>query len=194
MGLLDRLFGKKQLQLVEVVELTSAEVSTNCIAQVRAIIRQNILSTLGSNPDEFNKEAWNIVLELMALSLHLADRIAFNAVGPEKRSRFMDALLGSVSSNLGQSILTDTSSETRQRFQRHFLTLYDERIGSYAPLQVSSDGEASVKGTLFWEAAKGVANIYFPNDEAAATLILSVTFGLCMEGVKDLGARLAAVQ
>jgi hypothetical protein len=98
MGLLDRFFGKKQphlaekqLQLAEVVELTSLAVMANCTTQVRAIIHQNtMLPTLGSNPDEFNKDAWDIVLELIAFSLHLADRIAFNAVGPEKRSLFMD--------------------------------------------------------------------------------------------------------
>jgi hypothetical protein len=201
MGLLDRFFGKKQphlaekqLQLAEVVELTSLAVMANCTTQVRAIIHQNtMLPTLGSNPDEFNKDAWDIVLELIAFSLHLADRIAFNAVGPEKRSLFMDALLGSTSFHLTQSILTDTSSEARQRFQTGFLTLYGERTGFYAPLQIPSDGEAPVKGTLFWEAAKGVANAYFPNDVAAATLILSIRFGACVDGLKDLSARLAAV-
>lgn len=194
MGVLDRLFGKKQFQLVEVVEFTSMEIFTNSVAQVRAIIRQNAIPTLGSDPDELNKEAWNIVLELMAFSLHLADRIAFNAVGPEKRSQFMDALIDSASSNLVQSILTDTSSEARQHFRRRFLTLYGERSGFYAPLQLPSGGEARLKGTLFWEAAKGVANAYFPDDAVSATLTLSINFGLCVEGLKNLRTRLAGVR
>jgi hypothetical protein len=194
MRLFDHLFGKKQFDLVEVVELTSVEIFANSAAQVRAIVRENDLPTLGSNPDELNKEAWDIILELVAFSLHLADRIAFNAVGPQKRSRFMDALIGSVSSNLAQSILTDTSSEARQRFQRGFLALHQERTNFYSPLQVPAGGETPVKGTLFWEAAKGVANAYFPGDTASATLILSISFGQCVEGVGELSARLAGVR
>lgn len=68
MGLLNRLFGKKQFQLVEVVELTSLEIFANAVAQVRAIIQQNALPALGSNPDEFKKEAWNIIFELVIFS------------------------------------------------------------------------------------------------------------------------------
>jgi hypothetical protein len=192
MGLLDRFFGKKQLQLVEVVELTSVELMAHCVGQVRAIIRENTFPTLGSNPDEFNTEAWYIVLELMAFSLHLADRIAFNVVGPEKRSRFMDALLISVSFNLAQSIPTDTSSEARQRFQGQFVTLYNDRTGLYAPLRLHDGEGGPLAGTLFWEAAKVVADEHFPND-VSARLGLSINFGLCVEGVKDLSARLVAV-
>jgi hypothetical protein len=193
-GTVDRLSGEKQFLLLELVELTSIDIFTNSVAQVRAIIRQNVMPTLGSDADDLNKEAWDIILELMAFSLHLADRIAFNAVGPEKRSRFMDALVGSVSSNLVQSLLTDTSSEARQRFERRFLALYEERSVLYAPLQLPSGGEAPLKGTLFWEAAKGVANAHFPSDTASATLILSISFGQCVGGVDDLSARLAGVR
>lgn len=194
MGLFDRLFGKKQFDLVEIVELTSMEIFANSIAQVRAIIRQNAIPTLGSNPDQLNKEAWDIILELVAFSLHLADRIAFGAVGPQKRSRFMDTLLSSVSSNLAESIISDTSCEARQQFQRRFLGLYEERSVFYSPLELPSGGKAPLKGTLFWEAAKGVANACFPADTASATLILSVSFSQCARGVKDLSARLAGVR
>jgi hypothetical protein len=197
MGPLDRFFGRKKFQPVEeqissfimVAEFTSIEIFTNSVTQVRDIIRQNVISTLGSKPDEFNKDAWDIVIELIVFSLHLADRIAFNVLGPEKRDQFIDALVDSVSSNLAQSIIKDTtSSETRQRFQRSVLTLYNERTRFYAPLQISSKGEGP-KGDLFWEAAKGVKNAYFPND-VAAFWILYGSFASSMESVKDLSARL----
>jgi hypothetical protein len=198
MGPLDRFFDRKKFQPVEeqissfimVAEFTSIEIFTNSVTQVRDIIRQNVISTLGSKPDEFNKDAWDIVLELIVFSLHLADRIAFNVLGPEKRDQFIDALVDSVSSNLAQSIIKDTtSSETRQRFQRSVLTLYNERTRFYAPLQIPSDGEAPLKGNLFWEAAKGVTNAYFPNDVAALSILYG-SFGSSMESVKDLSARL----
>lgn len=73
----------------------------------------------------------------------------------------------------------------------NFLALYDDRTHSYAPLRLD-DGEGPAKGTLFWEAAKVVADKHFPND-VLATLSLSINFGLCVEGVKELSARLAAV-
>jgi len=112
---------EKLFLLVEVVELTSIDIFANSVAQVRAIIQQNAISTLGSSPDKFNKEAGILLLELVILSLHLADRIAFNAVGPEKRSRFMDALESSVSSNLAQSLLSKdaTSERTSLLFTRN---------------------------------------------------------------------------
>jgi len=183
---------EKQFQLVEVVELTSIDIFANSVAQVRAIIQQNAIPTLGSSPDKFKKEAGILLLELVILSLHLADRIAFNAVGPEKRSRFMDALESSVSSNLAQSLLA--TSEHKQLFRDHFLALYEERRKFYAPLKIPSGEVTAFKGTLFWEAAKGVADAYFPDDAASATLFLSTSFGQCMNGVKDLSVRLAGLK
>lgn len=182
------------LYLVEVVELTSVEIFANSIAQVRAIVRQNAIPTLGSNPDELKNEAWDIIIELIAFSLHLADRIAFGAVGAQKRSRFMDALLSSISSNLAQSITSDTSPEARQQFRRRFFGLYDERSFLYSQMQFPSNGKAPLKGTLFWEAAKGAANAYFPDDTASATLFLSVSFGQCVAAVGDLSPRLVGMR
>ncbi len=186
---------KESVQLVEVVELTSVNIFANSVAQVRALIQQKAISTLGSNRDEFTNESWELLFELVAYSLHLADRIAFNAVGPEKRSRFMDALDSSVSSNLAQANLTDdATSEARQQFQSSFLSFYGERSAFYAPLQLPSGGKAPLQGTLFWEAAKVAADAHFPDDATGATLILSISFSQCMNGVEDLGARLTGVR
>jgi hypothetical protein len=103
----------------------------------------------------------------------------------------MDTLVDSVSSNLAQSVLPGATSEAKQDFQRYFITLYGERSAFYAPLQIQSGAEAPLQGTLFWEAAKSVANAYFPDNAASATINLSVGFGLCLEGIKGLRVRLA---
>ena len=185
---------EKLFLLVEVVELTSIDIFANSVAQVRAIIQQNAISTLGSSPDKFNKEAGILLLELVIFSLHLADRIAFNAVGPEKRTRFMDALDSSVSSNLAESLLTkEASSKAKQLLQDHFLALYEERQAVYAPLELPSGEVTAWEGTLFWEAAKGVASAYFPDDAVSMTLFLSPSFSQCMNGVEDLSVRLAGL-
>ena len=183
---------EKLFLLVEVVELTSIDIFANSVAQVRAIIQQNAISTLGSSPDKFNKEAGILLLELVILSLHLADRIAFNAVGPEKRSRFMDALESSVSSNLAQSLLSKDATSERI-FRDQFLALYEERRKFYAPLELPSGEVTAWEGTLFWEAAKGVASAYFPDDAVSMTLFLSPSFSQCMNGVEDLSVRLAGL-
>jgi hypothetical protein len=103
----------------------------------------------------------------------------------------MDTLVDSVSSTLAQSVLPGATSEAKQDFQRYFITLYGERSAFYAPLQIQSGAEAPLQGTLFWEAAKSVANAYFPDNAASATINLSVGFGLCLEGIKGLRVRLA---
>lgn len=194
MRLLDRLVGKKQFQLVEVVELTSVDIFTNSLAQVRALIRQNAIPTLGANVDKLTAEAWDMILEFMEFSLHLADRIAFNALGPEKRIIFMDKLLLSVAFNLAGSMLQKASDDERYAFVGSFTGHYGKRVAFYGTLQLASGGEASLRGTLFWEAAKVIANACCPNDPSLARLILSVNLGQCIEGVTNLAVRLAEVR
>lgn len=87
MNLLNSLFGKKQLHLRNVVELTSEEIFRNSLGQVRTLIRQNVIRELGSDPAVFTQKAWTIVLELMVLHLFLADCIAYGNVGSQKCSR-----------------------------------------------------------------------------------------------------------
>ncbi len=101
----------------------------------------------------------------------------------------MDALESSVSSNLAQSLLSKDATSERI-FRDHFLALYEERRSFYAPLKIPSGEVTAFKGTLFWEAAKGVADAYFSDDAASATLFLSTSFGQCKNGVKDLSVRL----
>jgi len=183
----------EQFQLGEVVEFTSMMIFANCLGCVRGIINNNGIPVLGSDPDDLNKDARELLLEFIALSLHLADRIAFNIIGSEKRNLFIDELLSSVSSNLAESLLKkDVRAEAKQFFQNKFLLLYSQRSEFYAPLRLGIGEKPPLEGTLFWEAAKDVADAYFPDD--SAWMILYPIFRQCTHGVKDLDVRLTGVR
>jgi hypothetical protein len=126
--------------------------------------------------------------------MHLADRIAFAELGPERRSRFMDRLVATISHHLADSIFANKSDEIKESFRQDFLQLYGKRQEFYATLALAPAAQdAPLKGTLFWEAAKLTADTYFPDDAGSATLALMVVFGQCPNAVKDVEARLAQV-
>lgn len=189
MKLLNSLFGKKQLQLRDVVELTSEEIFRNSLGQVRTLIQQNVISELGSDPAVFTQKAWTIVLELMVFHLYLADCIANGNVGSQKCSRFMRALLATVPSGLS-TVFGCNTLEAKLEFERDFLSRYNHRCSFYVSLSLTGDSKESPKGWLFWEAAQGMASEFFPDHEAGATIVLSVILGQCLPGLKDLRVRL----
>lgn len=188
MNLLNSLFGKKQLHLRNVVELTSEEIFRNSLGQVRTLIRQNVIRELGSDPAVFTQKAWTIVLELMVLHLFLADCIAYGNVGSQKCSRFMNALLAAVSSGLS-TVFGCNTVEAKLEFERNFLSRYNHRCSFYATLSLDNGREESAGGELIWEAAQGIASEFFP-DETGATLVLAFILGQCLDGLKDLRVRL----
>jgi hypothetical protein len=190
MGMLDRLFGRR-VPLGEVVELTSISLFGNAVAQARGLIQAEALpEALGTDPQALNQTAWDLVLELVAFSLHWCDRVSFAVLGPAQRATFMDTLVSSVTSNLAGTILTDRSIEAEARFRRSFLELYSMRQNAYAECAVAAEEGAPLKGTLFWEAAKLVAARLFPEDPAGATLVLPVAFASCPKALTDLRGRL----
>jgi hypothetical protein len=192
-GLFDSLFGKT-IPLAEAIELTSVDVFASSVAQVQTLIgHQALPEELGTNPDELNETAWSLTFELMVFSLHLADRIAFGVLGAVGRPKFMDALLSSVASKLASSILTDASQDAQSQFHSSFQQLYNDRVTFYAELAFPSGGDAPLRGTLFWEAAKLCAKQVFPQHESKATIMLSIAFGSTVQAVKNLKGRLAHI-
>jgi hypothetical protein len=188
-GLLKRVFGRR-IPLVQAVELTSVEVFGTSMGQVRGLIAaQGLTESLGTNPDELNRTAWDLILELMIFSLHLADRIAFDVLGSDRRAKFMDALVASVASNLASSILADKSEHAQRDFEGHFIQLCNVRTTFYAPLSLHASG-APLKGTLFWEAGKLAAAEHFSGNAPTAALLLPLAFGGCVSALKELRGRL----
>ena len=143
------------MSVVEVAELTGLRIINNSVVQVRDLItNQDFPEILGADPDLFNDSSWELSHELIAFTIHIADRITLNIFGPKGRSLFMDILLDSIISNLSSSILQDDSSEKAIVFKRQFLNLVVERTKYYSTLEIHSGDDAPMKGTLFWEAGR----------------------------------------
>jgi hypothetical protein len=192
MGPLDRLLGRR-LSLSEVVERTSIGTFLNAHAQVHSLVASRAFpAVLGTDSLLLNKAAWDLVVELLAFTVHLADRIAAHVLSPPLRRGFRDRLLESVSSNLSISILKGAPREDHADFRTRFVELCDRRADAYGTLPVPEVGAAPVTGTLFWEAGRQCARRLFDGD-MTATLRLPLVFGRCMDAVKDLRGQLLHV-
>lgn len=194
MEFLDRLLGTKNLTLAAVVEETSLHIFGNSVAQIRALMRSKAIETLGDEPDQLNDHGWILFQELIVFSLHLADRIAFGAVGPERRSRFVEALEGAVVGHIAKGALADPSPEATRQFAVKFQSLMMRRTQTYAGFPLAAPGAQSLKGTLLWEAAKAIAGERFPQDVARATLALPGSLSLCLQPLGDLSKTLKRVR
>jgi hypothetical protein len=106
-----------------------------------------------------------IVMEEIALGLHLTDRLVFAHCGADQRAQFMDALLPAIKNLLEPPLdasLADFYS-TRQQF--------------YASLRFPKTSQ-DLKGTLFWEFGKALAAVYANSNPVAATMTSNFGAGL----------------
>jgi hypothetical protein len=121
------------MSFVEIIELTGLGIFQNSVTQICELIsNKDFPEVLGTDPDSLNDDGWKLTLELIAFSIHLADRITINIPDFKGRSLFMDALLDNVITNLSSSILEDDSPEKTISFQRQFLNLVNERSKFYS--------------------------------------------------------------
>ena len=145
--------------LHDFVTVVSVRVFKYAVEGVRTLIEEGgCQDVLGTDPNTLNATGHKILLEWVALSLHLVDRIAGRLLDPEKRSQFMDELVTHVSETLARVILTD---KYRRGFKDYFVSIYQERSQSYAPLSLPS---------LSWQASGSIANAYFPKSGPASRL------------------------
>lgn len=170
MGFLDRLFGTKSLTLAALVDETSLRVVANSVAQIRVLVRGKDIKALGDDVDQLNDQGWRLLLEFVVFSLHLADRIALGAVGPDRRSRFVEALEQAVVGHIAEGGLADPSPKARTQLAGGFRRLFMRRTHAYGALVLPAPKAQALKGTLFWEAAKALAGEHFPHEAAGATL------------------------
>jgi hypothetical protein len=196
MKFLDRFRRRKQpsIDVTDVVLRASVEVHRKALYFVQEMIRGGVAKqTLGSNPGKLNRNSRDLFLEFVVFYLHLIDRSAFEILGPEQRSVFMDLLLENVSHALGSTLVGD-SADSQDRLPLHFLELYSTRSALYAQFLVANSGpDGTVKGTLFWEAAKGLTETHFPNN-TAALVSLHTDLLLCLDyPLNTLGPMLSSL-
>jgi hypothetical protein len=99
-----------------------------------------------------------IMVETTTLGLHLTDRIAFERLGAERRTMFMNALLPLVNEKLQPlaGSLFHVTYNARNTFYGSCRKLFPEK------------GE-NLQGTLFWEFGKTMASVCSRNNPAAVT-------------------------
>jgi hypothetical protein len=192
MELLDRLL-RRRLSLAEVVQRTSLSAVRSIHSQVHALVTSRAFpGVLGTDSAVLNKAGRNLVAELAAFTLHLADRIAARVLRPEQRREFTERLVDSLSSSLSTAILKGASPGDQVGFRDRCADLCHARASLYASLRVPEVGAAPVTGTLFWQAGRQCAERLFGGD-ATATLRLPLVFGRCMDAVEDLRNQLLNV-
>jgi len=110
------------------------------------------------------EQARSIISETAALLIRIVDEIAFSALGAESSDKFVEALIEFVARDLqGRGIEAVTFAE-----------LLKERLAEYAgyPKWVPK-GDEGVKGTLFWEFGKKVADIMGIGKDPVFNLLLA---------------------
>jgi hypothetical protein len=192
--ILDRLMGRSRPTLVAATEEVAARMLGNALGQVRLLIRTYGLTHLGTDPEKPSEDGWALADEMLALSLHVADRIAFTSVGPEKRDRVMDSLEQLVPFYVAQLIPDRGSSEPSREYETYFAALLHRRTEAYCGYPIDAPKADGVDGTLFWEAAKLMVSEYLGGDPRSVVVLSTVLVQqLELEPLRSLGKTLRSV-
>jgi hypothetical protein len=94
----------------------------------------------------------NLLLELFAFYMHLANRLAFRELGAQECSRFSSRLIVSAANNITTSLNSELSSV---QIVAELRDKYNERDGYYSQYRkLVPHGDESPNNTLFWEFTK----------------------------------------
>jgi hypothetical protein len=94
----------------------------------------------------------DLLLELFAFYMHLANRLAFRELGAQECSRFSSRLVVCVANNVTTSLNSELSSV---QIVAELRGKYNEREGYYSQYRkFVPDGDEPPKNTLFWEFTK----------------------------------------
>jgi hypothetical protein len=148
MGLLGRLFGRLTLQEA------AAELGGSILAVTqesgRAILKlvaEKEGESSGPPPSHLEVQA-----DFLCFYAHLVDRVAFTAIGPERRSQLMDLIFPNLAQSLAITYFPERPDAQRE-YSALMLRTMDEFSAEYMHYPTPREG-ASLKGTLLWEFGK----------------------------------------
>jgi hypothetical protein len=105
----------------------------------------------------------DLLLELFAFYMHLANRLAFRDLGADECSRFSHRLIVTVANRVATSLRNDFSSV---EVIAEFRDKYNERENYYAGFRkFVPDGDEPHKNTLFWEFSKVIFNGFMDSED-----------------------------
>jgi hypothetical protein len=98
-----------------------------------------------------------VFFECLAIYLHLMDRVAFQALGSEKRNWFVDPLLLAILTHLGT--VNDDDQQVAE-MRDAFPNLYHQRINVYASCEFfaapNEHGGYNIRQTVGWKLAESL--------------------------------------
>lgn len=116
----------------------------------------------------------DLLLELFAFYLHLANRLAFRELGAEPRSRFSKRLIVTVANKIATSLRKDFSSV---QVIAQLRDKYNEREDYYARFpKFFASGDESPKNTLFWEFSKVIFSGFMNSNDITDLMMVHGIF------------------
>jgi hypothetical protein len=101
---------------------------------------------------------WQTVFEFVYLFLHIADRLAFQVIGSENRSSFMDDLASMTFHTTAEVFLRKPDDKLDRELKASLVASLNRRNTEYGSYQkLFPVGDDGFKGTLFWEFGKRIA-------------------------------------
>jgi hypothetical protein len=118
-----------------------------------ALAAQELAKQIPQTRDgDYQEGNLDLLLELFAFYMHLANRLAFRTLGAQECSRFSSRLIVSVANNVTTSLNSELSSVQTVAELRDKYNQRDEYYSQYRKLV--PDGDESPNNTLFWEFTK----------------------------------------
>ncbi len=120
-----------------------------------------------------SRRADEFVVEIIAICLHVVDRLLFQNLGALRRSGIMDGLLPKVLEVIRQTV-SDRHHATI--CSTRLVDIYDARQVEYSGYpRLFAEKDEGLRGTLFWEFAKRMATLADP-DRSDLALYLHIHF------------------
>jgi hypothetical protein len=116
-----------------------------------------------------------LLLELFAFYMHLANRLAFRELGAEQCEHFSKRLIVTVANRVATSLSKGFSSV---QVIARFRDKYNEREDYYARFsKFFASGDESPKNTLFWEFSKVIFNGFMNSESITDLMMVDAIFG-----------------
>jgi hypothetical protein len=116
----------------------------------------------------------DLLLELFAFYMHLANRLAFRELGAEQCSRFNKRLIVTVANTIATSLRKDFSSV---QVIAQLRDKYNEREEYYARFpKLFASGDEPPKNTLFWEFSKVIFSGFMNSRDITDLMMVQAIF------------------
>jgi hypothetical protein len=144
------------------------------VAQLAVASAENgrdVLSELCHIPNG-GEQAGQVFTEMMMLTVHFADRMAYEFLPEPQHAFFTDCLLKSTLATLAQRNQVQGSTPALEELASNFVETFAARQDEYGSYPIHQEEGEGPKGTLFWEFAKRVAHVVGSDKDALIIVVV----------------------